>query len=67
MIIDLLGPGGNAYAVMGVAQAEMRRQSVSQHEIDIIMVDAMSGDYEHLLDVIADNIDVEYWGRKETA
>ena len=63
MIIDLLGPQGNAFSVMGIAQGEMRRQGVSQDEIDEVMADAMSSDYEHLLDVVADNIDVEYWGR----
>ena len=48
IVIDLTGPDGNAYALMGYAKKYAR-----QLEIDskLIIEDMMSGDYEHLLEV----------------
>ena len=46
--IDLTGPEGNAFALMGYA-----KKYAKQLEIDPqpILDDMMSGDYEHLLEV----------------
>ena len=46
--IDLTGPDGNAFALMGYA-----KKYAKQLEIDPqpILDDMMSGDYEHLLEV----------------
>lgn len=48
IVIDLTGPDGNAFALMGYA-----RKYARQLEIDskLIIEDMMSGDYEHLLEV----------------
>ena len=48
--LDLTGPQGNAWAVMGMAADALR--SVNKDDlIEKYSKDAMSGDYEHLLDV----------------
>ena len=48
--IDLTGPQGNAYAVMGFAAGALR--DVGKGDlIEQYGKEAMSGDYEHLLDV----------------
>jgi len=48
MEIDLTGPQGNAYALMGLA-AQLAK--VYDKDKDAIVADMMSGDYEHLLEV----------------
>ena len=47
--IDLTGPDGNAYALMGYAN-----RLANQFELDPepILADMKSGDYEHLLEVM---------------
>lgn len=46
--IDLTGPQGNAFVLMGIA-----RDTAKQMEMDPkpIIEDMMTGDYEHLLEV----------------
>ena len=48
--LDLTGQHGNAWAVMGTATAALR-QVGKDDLIEQYGKDAMSGDYEHLLDV----------------
>ena len=48
--IDLTGPQGNAHAVMGFAAGALRDLR-KDDLIEQYAKDAMSGDYEHLLDV----------------
>lgn len=47
--VDLRGPGGNAYALMGFVKAIADRKGV---DFEPIQKDMMSGDYEHLLEVV---------------
>lgn len=51
-IVDLTGPCGNAHALLGMARPWARDLGL---DIDSIRVDAMSGDYEHLLSVMDKN------------
>lgn len=53
--IDLTGPDGNAYAVMGYAKNFAKQLNYPKEEIDVMLKDMMSGDYEHLLEVFEDN------------
>lgn len=46
--IDLTGPQGNAYCLMGVAQDTAHKMGLDEKAI---VEDMMSGDYEHLLEV----------------
>ena len=63
--LDLTGPQGNAWEVMGIAADALR--SVNKDDlIEQYTKDAMSGDYEHLLDVTRKlyeeelNLELEY-------
>lgn len=47
--VELVGRDGNAFAILGAVRREMRRGGVPKEEIDAYMEEAMSGDYDHLL------------------
>ena len=55
--MQLVGMDGNAYSVMGVFQRETRRQGWTPEEIKGVIAEAMSGDYDHLLATIMDNVE----------
>ena len=46
--IDLTGPDGNAYVLLGYAKRYARALDM---DADVVCDDMMSGDYEHLLSV----------------
>lgn len=48
IVIDLTGPDGNAYALMGYAKRFARQLDLDG---DVIIKEMMSGDYENLLKV----------------
>ena len=50
IVIDLTGPDGNAFALMGVAS-----RLAKQLDIESPTAEMMSGDYEHLLEVFDKN------------
>jgi hypothetical protein len=50
--IDLTGPDGNAFVLMGIAQNLCRQLKI---ESKPIIEDMMSGDYEHLVSVMEKN------------
>jgi hypothetical protein len=47
--LDLTGPQGNAYVLLGTAQRLMRDLDYSKTEEDAIMIMLKAGDYEHLV------------------
>jgi len=47
--IDLSGPEGNAYVLMGIAQKWAKQLGLDSKAV---IADMMSGDYEHLLSVM---------------
>jgi len=47
-VIDLTGPDGNAYALMGYAKDFSRQLGINGESI---IKEMMSGDYEHLVEV----------------
>jgi len=49
IVVDLAGPDGNAFALLGMAKSWAEQIGL---DWDAIKEDAMSGDYEHLLDVL---------------
>ncbi len=51
-VIDLTGPEGNAYCLMGYAQKFSRQLGLDGKAI---VDEMMSGDYEHLLEVFDKN------------
>ena len=47
--VQLTGNDGNAFAVLGTVQKALKRGGVEKEDIDAFMNEAMSGDYDHLL------------------
>jgi len=47
--VELVGKDGNAFAIMGAVSKALRTAGVSKEEIDEFMGEAMSGDYDDLL------------------
>lgn len=50
--LELVGVDGNAYAIMGLFRRQARREGWSEQEIETVIEEAMSGDYNHLLSTI---------------
>ena len=53
--IDLSGPEGNAFVLMGYAKRLARQLGMDGVEASNIINDMQSGDYEHLLEVFEEN------------
>lgn len=47
--VELVGHDGNAFSILGRVSAALRRGKVPEEEVDEFMAEAMSGDYDHLL------------------
>ncbi len=48
----LVGIDGNAFSVLGTFRRNAQEQGWTKSEIDTVMNEAMSGDYDHLLATI---------------
>ena len=57
IVVDLTGPDGNAFALIGLATRLAKQLGIDSHTINVIKTKMMSGDYEHLLKVF-----VKYFG-----
>jgi len=55
--MNLVGMDGNAFAILGAFSKNARRQGWSEEEIATVRDEATSGDYNHLLVTIMDNIE----------
>ena len=55
--MQLAGLDGNAFALMGAFSRNARRQGWTRDEIDTVLTECRSGDYDHLLCTLMDNID----------
>lgn len=47
--VNLVGRDGNAFAILGSVRSAMKNGGCTQEQIDTFMTEAMSGDYDHLL------------------
>lgn len=47
--LELVGLDGNAFSILGAFQRAARRQRFPKEEIDAVITEATSGDYNHLL------------------
>ena len=54
--VQLIGEDGNAFALIGRCVKAARRGDVPREEIDLFKREAMSGDYDHLLQTC-----MEWW------
>ena len=55
--MQLDGLDGNAFALMGAFSRNASRQGWTSDEIDTVLKECRSGDYDHLLCTLMDNID----------
>lgn len=53
--LQLVGLNGNAFALMGAFSTAARRQGWSKTEIDAVLTECRSGDYDHLLATLIEN------------
>lgn len=51
MEIDLSGPEGNSFCIMGYARKFAKQLDMPKDQIDEMINDMMSSDYEHLIEV----------------
>ncbi len=50
--MNLVGLDGNCFSLMGHFQQNGRRQGWTKNEIDVVLKECMSGDYDHLLQTL---------------
>jgi len=55
IVLDLTQINGNAIAILSAFQKAAKEQGRTQAEISLILADARSGDYDHLLATIRKN------------
>ena len=57
--LELVGVNGNAFMIMGVFQRQAKREGWKQTEIDAVLTEAKSNDYNHLLATISNHCEVK--------
>jgi len=57
--VKLVGIDGNAFNVIAACRTAARKAGWTKEEIDEVVKDMMSGDYDHLLGVAMERFDVE--------
>jgi hypothetical protein len=57
--VKLIGEDGNAFAIIGKVNKAMRKVGYSQEEIKKYNDEAMSGDYDNLLQVTMQTVNVK--------
>lgn len=57
--VKLLGHDGNAFAILGKVSKALERAGVSREEIEEYKLEATSGDYDNLLQVTMEWVNVE--------
>lgn len=58
--IDLAGPQGNAYVLLGIAENTSKKIGNTEEETKAILDSMMSSDYENLIKVFDDNFGEYY-------
>ena len=56
--LELVGVNGNAFMIMGVFQRQARKEGWTQEEIDSVLEEAKSSDYNHLLATISNHCEI---------
>jgi hypothetical protein len=55
-IVNLDGPEGNAFMLLAIAESEMEGGGIDRDEIDAILDDMKSGDYNYLLETMDEHL-----------
>jgi len=53
--LSLVGLDGNAFSLMGAFSRQARREGWSKDEINEVLQECQSGDYDHLLTTLMDH------------
>jgi len=56
--VQLSGNDGNAFAIMGAVKSALKKAGASNEELDQYISDSMSGDYDNLLRVAMEWVEV---------
>lgn len=56
--VQLTGNDGNAFAIMGSVRSALKKAGATQEQIDEYMKASMSGDYDNLLRVACEWVEV---------
>lgn len=56
--VELIGQDGNAFAILGAVLKALRRAGISKEEQDLFYDEATSGDYDNLLRVATEWVEV---------
>jgi len=57
--VKLIGENGNAFAIIGKVTGALKRAGIAPATINEFTADATSGDYDHLLGVVQEWVEVE--------
>ena len=57
--VKLVGTDGNAFAILANMKRALRKHKVSGEDIESFLEEAMSGDYDHLLQTCMKWVNVE--------
>jgi hypothetical protein len=57
--LQLAGLDDNAFSLLGAFQKQARKEKWTKEEIDEVMDESMSGDYNHFLCVLSSHCDEE--------
>jgi hypothetical protein len=57
--VRLVGEDGNAFAILGRVSKALKHAGVEKIETDEFMAEAMSGDYDHLLQTVMAWVDTD--------
>ena len=55
--LNLVGLDSNAFAILGAFHVQARREKWTEQEIEQVIAEATTGNYEHLLATIATHCD----------
>jgi hypothetical protein len=57
--VKLIGQDGNAFSILGIVNKALKKNKVSQEEIDLFNKEATNGDYNHLLQIVMKWVSVD--------
>jgi len=57
VVMDLEGPDGNAFVILGRVAKAMRSAGATEEEVNAYQASATSGDYDNLLKVTGETVD----------
>ena len=63
--LNLTGLDSNSFSLMGAFKSAARKQGRTKEEIDSVIAQCMSGDYNHLLNILMENTEPEDDGFEE--